>query len=607
MKRHGWDSSSVVAGAMWVVLALLPTWSCAAPAEADAVQHMVSADFVLDNGTEPPADSAAWRPVSLPQAWVPAHGRDAGAGWYRFRFRLERLQGDLQSIYWPSVCCVLSVHVNGTRVGQVGSVERPLLLTVPLRLDIPPALLVVGENRVDLRVEAQRFMWPVVGPLEVGPQAVLLPRERTRWWLAVGGTQLLPPLSLTIAAFVLLLWAKRRSEQMLGFFGLSSLAFAVYASDWLFVQPPMPLRDWMLVQGGAAMAINITGTLTAMRYGGLRWPRLEWLLWAMIPLALYHVAVEGRWWGAPAFRTFWQWAPLMYIAAFGFAAWRRRTLESLLLLLSSPGCLAVSVWLRSGQAPVDTFDPHCYAFMPMHLLIVWMLVTRHASALGAAERLNVELERRVADKAGELERNYTRMQQLTREAAVAEERRRIMSDMHDGIGGQLISTLGLVEHGNAEPADVAAALRECIDDLRLTIDSLEPAEQELLPLLGNLRYRLEPRLRQQSIALDWRVSDVPRLPCLTPQNVLHVLRILQEAFANVLKHARASSIQVATAIERGHVSITVADDGKGFERDSSGHGHGLSNMLERAQRIGAELKIEPSPRGTSLSLLLPMN
>ncbi len=605
MKRHGWVFCSGVAGVLGFLLALLPAAGRASDDAVEGLQRLTTAEFLLDGATEPPPESAAWRPASLPQAWVPAHGQKTGAGWYRFRFRLDTVPAALQSVYWPSVCCVLQVHVNGTLVGRVGSIERPLMLTVPQRFDIPPALLVAGENRVDLRVEARRFMWPMVGALEVGPQAVLLPRERARWWLAVGGTQLMPPLSLTISAFVLLLWLKRRSEQMLGFFGLSSLAFAIYAADWLFVQPPMPLRDWMLIGGGAAMAINITGTLTAMRYGGLRWPRLEWLLWAMIPLAVYHVYADFRWWGAPVFRIFWQWAPLMYIAAFGFAAWRRRSLESLLLFLSSPGCLAVSLWLGSGQAPPDAIDPHCYAFLPMHLLIVWMLVTRHARALGAAEQLNVELEQRVAEKAGELERNFVRMQQLTREAAVADERRRIMSDMHDGIGGQLISTLGLVEHGQAAPADVAAALRECIDDLRLTIDSLEPAEQELLPLLGNLRYRLEPRLRQQRIALDWQVKDVPKLPCLTPQNVLHVLRILQEAFANVLKHAQASSILVATAIEHGHVAITVADDGQGFER-GGGRGHGLSNMLERARRIGAELKIEPTPRGTSLSLLLPM-
>src|ERR1700674_1825355 len=190
------------------------------------------------------------------------------------------------------------------------------------------------------------------------------------------------------------------------------------------------------------------------------------------------------------------------------------------------------------------------------------------------------------------------MQQMERQAAVVEERQRIMSDMHDGIGGQLISTLSMAEHGEASMAEVAAGLRECIDDLRLTIDSLEPTENDLLPVLGNLRYRLEGRLKTQGITLDWRVMDVPKLACLTPQNVLHILRILQEAFTNVLKHARASIVQVETGVDAPgeHVFIRVRDNGHGFTGDHAGHG--LANMRRRAQVIGGILQIHPSPSGT---------
>jgi signal transduction histidine kinase len=118
------------------------------------------------------------------------------------------------------------------------------------------------------------------------------------------------------------------------------------------------------------------------------------------------------------------------------------------------------------------------------------------------------------------------MQAMERLQAIVEERSRIMHDMHDGIGAHLISALSLVEHGNAAATELAAVLRECLDDLRLTIDSLEPTENDLLPVMGNLRYRLDDRLRKQSIDLYWQVREVPGLTCLTPQNVLHILRIL---------------------------------------------------------------------------------
>ena len=230
---------------------------------------------------------------------------------------------------------------------------------------------------------------------------------------------------------------------------------------------------------------------------------------------------------------------------------------------------------------------------------------RIAQALAESQRLNAELEARVRLKQLELERQYDAVQRLSREAAVADERRRIMADMHDGIGGQLISTLSLVEGGEATPAQVAAALRECIDDLRLAIDSLEPTDHDLLPLLGNLRWRLEPRLKARGIALDWQVQDVPRLACLTPANVLHVLRILQEAFTNVIKHTGATVIRVATRVDGASVAIEVSDDGGGFDGDGRPGGHGLGNMHRRAQALGATLAVTPSAEGTTLSLKLP--
>ena len=230
---------------------------------------------------------------------------------------------------------------------------------------------------------------------------------------------------------------------------------------------------------------------------------------------------------------------------------------------------------------------------------------RVAQALAETQRLNAELEERVRQKQFELERSFDALQRLSREAAVVEERRRIMADMHDGIGGQLISTLSLVEHGEASKEQMAAALRECIDDLRLAIDSLEPSDDDLLPLLGNLRYRLEPRLKAGGITLDWQVRDVPKLACLTPQNVLHILRILQEAFTNILKHAEAQVVRVATTANARGVSIDVIDDGKGFDESSQNGGRGLVSMRRRASALGGDLLLKSSPSGTTLTLLLP--
>jgi signal transduction histidine kinase len=232
---------------------------------------------------------------------------------------------------------------------------------------------------------------------------------------------------------------------------------------------------------------------------------------------------------------------------------------------------------------------------------------RVARALAESQRMNAELEERVRQKQRELERNFERLQELSRNAAVAEERQRIMTDMHDGIGANLITALSLVESDAASPREVAAVLRECIDDLRLTIDSLETADNELLPALGNFRYRLERRLQAMGIELQWTVAEVPALSYMSPRNLLHVLRILQEAFTNVLKHSQATKVIVETGLAGNprRVFIRVSDNGRGAAAPESG-GRGLGNMARRAGSLGGELRVASSAQGTTVELLLPV-
>lgn len=232
---------------------------------------------------------------------------------------------------------------------------------------------------------------------------------------------------------------------------------------------------------------------------------------------------------------------------------------------------------------------------------------RIAKALAETQRMNAKLEERVLEKQRELERNFELLDRLSRKAAVAEERQRLMTDMHDGIGAQLISALSLTESGEASPREIAALLRECIDDLRLTIDSLESNDNELLPALGNFRYRIDRRLRAVGIELDWSVEDLPELPYLSPRNLLHILRILQEAFANVLKHSQASRVRLQTGLAPGNlqVFIRISDNGKGFAASKT-QGRGLGNMARRATTIGGELRVASTGEGTTLELYLPI-
>ena len=85
-------------------------------------------------------------------------------------------------------------------------------------------------------------------------------------------------------------------------------------------------------------------------------------------------------------------------------------------------------------------------------------------------------------------------------------------------------------------------------------------------------------------------------------------RILQEALANVLKHAHASEVKVSLAFEPGNVRLSVEDDGVGFQPGGagSGYGYGLQNMRERADELGGTFDISGvSGQGTTITVVLP--
>jgi signal transduction histidine kinase len=169
--------------------------------------------------------------------------------------------------------------------------------------------------------------------------------------------------------------------------------------------------------------------------------------------------------------------------------------------------------------------------------------------------------------------------------------------------------LRVVERGRLDEAEVAQVLKSCIDDLKLAIDSMEPVGSDLLLLLATLRYRVGHRLEDSGLLLKWDVEQVAALDWLEPKSSLHILRILQEAFANIIKHANATEIVLATRMQGDHVAVSVRDNGSGFvaKRLSTRYaGRGLANQRRRAADIGATVRLESSGTGTLLTLLLPL-
>ena len=234
----------------------------------------------------------------------------------------------------------------------------------------------------------------------------------------------------------------------------------------------------------------------------------------------------------------------------------------------------------------------------------YIMFRQYLGALGEVERSHATLAQRLAQREAELDASFKRLLRVEELSTLSRERQRMMQDMHDGIGSSLRSALWAVEKGRHDDVAIAEVLKDCIDDLKLAIDSMEPVEADLLLLLAALRYRLGSRLENSGITLVWNVTDTPALDWLTPVNALHILRILQEAFTNIIKHADATQVVVRTGVEHLGVIVTIADNGKGFAV-RPGKGKGLANQQHRALAIGGSISWDSGAHGTSLVLWLP--
>ena len=593
----------------------LALWLAIAPACAgDSVLNLDRADFVLSDAVRPPPADAPWSPQVLPDLWPRSRpGIAQTSGWYRLRFEVSQGFDEPCAIYIARTRPAADVFVNDLLIGRTALPDRPQRTVFPQYLGIPPHALHAGINEVyvHLRGAGAHGLTAVA----VGKDVAVRPLYESRYFWQVTGVQFCSLFAAIWGSFALLLWLRQRTVRMYLYFGLSALCWTVYTSNAYLRFPPLPSPWWDALFALGAIGKLFAMALFAVCYSGIARPCVERGLWAACALTMAIV-----WAGTFGLNTWlggfnWNYAifPVLvsYVALFVVVAWRQPSWESILLALAASIHLVNGFYHYAlnhpfGQLPLDYYD-----FLPLNVMLVWILIDRFIRALDEARRLNAELEGRVAQKHAELQHNFAQLRELERQQAIAEERQRIMSDMHDGIGGQLISALSLVEAGDTPKEQVAVALRECIDDLRLAIDSLEPTEEDLLPVLGGLRYRLEPRLKAQGIALDWQVQEVPKLACLTPQNVLHILRILQEAFTNVLKHAQADRVSVEAGVEPDarHVYIRVSDNGRGLASSDGPRpqGHGLVNMLRRAKALGGELLVRPSAgRGTTLELLLPV-
>jgi len=224
---------------------------------------------------------------------------------------------------------------------------------------------------------------------------------------------------------------------------------------------------------------------------------------------------------------------------------------------------------------------------------------------------------------------HARLYEQSRELSVLDERNRLARELHDATTQTLFSLRLAMETAAAlvatDPARASSELdtaRDLVDatfaELRALVFELRPPALESDGLVTTLRKHLDVAGRAHGLRVTLHTAGEDRL---SPRVERELFRIVQEAVTNVLRHARASTLEVDLAFGDTHgrasraglgggaVTVTVRDDGVGFDPDARSirsRRLGLTSMRERARALGGGLTLQSAPgAGTTVRVEVP--
>jgi signal transduction histidine kinase len=220
----------------------------------------------------------------------------------------------------------------------------------------------------------------------------------------------------------------------------------------------------------------------------------------------------------------------------------------------------------------------------------------------------------------QLESTRSELAAAERESGRLAERQRLARDIHDTLAQGFVSIVLQLQAAEGElPAGAHAARRHLelarrtasdnLADVRRLVWDLRP-EQLRAASLGEALGRLTERLAEESgVTATTTVTGTPRP--LSPDAEVTLLRVTQEALANVSRHARAGRVALTLSYMDGEAALDVRDDGVGFAPGADGAGPngglGLHTMRERVEALGGRLAVESAPGGgTTVAVTVPV-
>jgi signal transduction histidine kinase len=396
---------------------------------------------------------------------------------------------------------------------------------------------------------------------------------------------------------------------------------------WLFVRSPQHRWPVVLMVIGQITARSLSALEAAVGQAALGWD--PWLPSFVIPLGMYAIALFG-------FRVF---DPLPAAGRTAIeqmregmvvfdSGWRALSLnpaaEAILGVPAAsargkpwaellPSCPGAEQSLGCGTMPVEVSlgdDEAPGAEARRYTVTLTPLVDHRALTMGHLLLLHDVTEQR---------RAQAQILEQQRALAMLHERESLARELHDSIGQvlgyaslKMGATRKLMADGRLARADeqlahLESTMADAHADVREYILNLRTAPAEGSSFLSALQHYMAGFRQNYDIRADLSVDAGVGDDLLAPEAQMQVLRIIQEAFSNVRKHADADCVRVTFERGDGLVRVRIQDNGQGFDPQRAAgaeDGHfGLRFMRERAEQVGGTLRVDSTPgQGTRVTV-----
>jgi two-component system, NarL family, sensor histidine kinase UhpB len=484
-----------------------------------------------------------------------------------------------------------------------------------------PALLRPGENTIDI-IAARNTSPPFLREVFFGPAERLEPAYRHAVSMLRDSAEFGAFAAAMVLLFALAITPLIRNRALtitialtLGFFLARQIQIL-----WIGIAWPQALRDCLFM----LLASGVWLSCAAFVNEWTRGPRLvRWIIaWAAAVSAVVLVTFYLTMPVLKASNAAALWESLIELTTFPYMAWRLfhfyreepptawgEIFTATVCLMMAIASILTQTDIFPALAHLHTVEGEAFVQFGALSIVAFIAVGLARQSVGIyslAAMNNETLALRISQKEQELQAHHDTMRSQEAERTLVTERGRIMADVHDGIGSQLLGLMLQARSGKVAREEMADGLQAALDDLYLVIDSLDTVEENLENVLGAYRARIAPKCEAAGIALDWQIEGLQTGRMSAPTTMLQLCRILQEAISNAIRHGKATRIRMLLSEAAGQTTVTLTDNGSGFDPSTvEGLGRGLTSMRKRAASIGAQLAFTNANPGCRISITLP--